>query len=383
MMRAAHLTDRSRFLATLVDYAGACSSLAEFRLQILTDLSRSAGCDGALFRPGERWAGARPLYVNDDSRFTDIYVSNASRFGPELRRWCELSRGRRAFIDNEVHSDAQQQRMATYREMMHPERIRSILACPLVEGGSTVGLIFLFRRGQGSAFPGDTALAATRLLSALAIADRIVDMAFRRGRPLPRDARPAAPEGGFESLGAREQQVAMLIAHGMQNKEIAELLGSSPNTVHTQARRVFDKLGLHGRTQVALLTKEIGLLGRATPTEDPMLSSFGALLCRRLARRFGDHALPAEGISDPPAEPEQGLSALGTRERQVAELVLGGLTSREIARHMGTSFHTVRTQTQRIYQKLGVRGRTELAVLLSGTERAERAGGRSSDHPFE
>ena len=372
MMHARHLTDRSRFLATLVDHAGACESVASFRLQILADLSRSVGCDGALVRPGARWAGARPLYVNDDSRFTDIYVDNASRFGPELRRWCELSRGRRAFIDGEVHSNEQQQRMATYREMMHPEGIRSILACPLVACDGPVGLIFLFRRGRGSTFPGDTAVAATRLLSALALADRIVDMAFRRGRPLPPEARPATPGGGFESLGAREQQVAMLIAHGMQNKEIAALLGSSPNTVHTQTRRIFDKLGLHGRAQVALLTKEIGLLGRSTSTDDPMLASFGALLCRRLSRRFGDHALPAESLSPRPAAPDQGLSALGARERQVADLVIEGLTSREIARRIGTSFHTVRTQTQRVYQKLGVRGRTELAVLLSG---AGRAGG--------
>jgi DNA-binding NarL/FixJ family response regulator len=355
-------------MATLLGHAGACTSLAEFRLQILEDLRRFAGCDGALLRPGERWAGSRTLYVNEDCRFTDVYVENAARFGPELQRWCALSRGAEAFIDGDVYESRQQDRMAAYGDMIKPHGIRSILACPLTVAGAPVGLVFLFRRGSAARFPTQTAAVATRLLSALALTDRLLETAFARGRPMA-SARPASPgDAAFEALGPREQQVAALMAHGLQSKEIAALLGSSPHTVHVQTQRIFDKLGLHGRTQVALLTQQIGLAAHAAAGGDPMLASFGALLCRKLVRRFGDPAAPA------PAAPPAGdrVTALGARERQVAELMARGMTSRAIAALIGTSFHTVRAQTQRIYEKLGVRGRTGLALLLSG----------STDSPF-
>lgn len=389
-----NLTDRSRFLATLLGDAGACTSLAEFRLQILERLRRLVGCDGGLLRPGERWTGSKALYVQDDARFTDVYVSNAARFAPELGRWCTLSRGGTAFIDTEVYSERDRDRMAAYGEMMRPHGIRSILACPLTIAGAIGGLIFLFRRGSAARFHADSAVAATRLLPALALADRFLETAFAHGRPTATARGASRSADGFDALGPREQQVASLMAHGLQSKEIAALLGSSPHTVHAQTQRVFDKLGMHGRTQVALLTQRLGLAAPASASAaDPMLASFGALLHRSLARRFGDDvtsvAVPqvpwaASPRPSPPGAPPAGaadrVAGLGARERQVADLVTRGLTSRAIAERMGTSFHTVRSQTRRIYEKLGVEGRTALALALASTP--ERAPG-SPDSPFE
>jgi DNA-binding CsgD family transcriptional regulator len=48
-------------------------------------------------------------------------------------------------------------------------------------------------------------------------------------------------------------------------------------------------------------------------------------------------------------------------ERQVAELVSSGLTNREVAARMFVSLRTVESSLSRIYRKLGVRSRTELA----------------------
>lgn len=47
-------------------------------------------------------------------------------------------------------------------------------------------------------------------------------------------------------------------------------------------------------------------------------------------------------------------SALSNRERQVADLIAAGSTSREIADALGISHHTVLTYRKRIYEKLGV-----------------------------
>jgi DNA-binding NarL/FixJ family response regulator/tetratricopeptide (TPR) repeat protein len=52
---------------------------------------------------------------------------------------------------------------------------------------------------------------------------------------------------------------------------------------------------------------------------------------------------------------------LTTAERRVAALVAGGRTNREVAAQLFTTVNTVETHLTRIYRKLGVRSRTELA----------------------
>ena len=51
-----------------------------------------------------------------------------------------------------------------------------------------------------------------------------------------------------------------LLAQGLSNREIAEKLFVSENTIKTHASRVFDKLGAKRRTQAVQLAKEVGLL---------------------------------------------------------------------------------------------------------------------------
>jgi len=80
--------------------------------------------------------------------------------------------------------------------------------------------------------------------------------------PVPVD-KPFLPnEQKREDLGItkRELDVLELIAQGMSNREIAEKLYVSENTVKTHSSRVFDKLGAQRRTQAVQLGKELGLL---------------------------------------------------------------------------------------------------------------------------
>jgi DNA-binding CsgD family transcriptional regulator len=58
----------------------------------------------------------------------------------------------------------------------------------------------------------------------------------------------------------RELEILELMAKGMSNREIAEKLFVSENTVKTHSSRVFDKLGAKRRTQAVQLGKEFGLL---------------------------------------------------------------------------------------------------------------------------
>ncbi|MER7007400.1 response regulator transcription factor [Dactylosporangium sp. NPDC000555] len=61
-------------------------------------------------------------------------------------------------------------------------------------------------------------------------------------------------------LSAREIQVARLVARGHSNQEIADELFLSLETVRTYLRRMFAKLDVKDRTQLAVLAYEAGLL---------------------------------------------------------------------------------------------------------------------------
>ena len=69
-------------------------------------------------------------------------------------------------------------------------------------------------------------------------------------------------DGRVASLGItpRELEVLELIAQGLSNKEIADKVFVSENTVKTHSSRVFDKLGAKRRTQAVQLGKEYRLI---------------------------------------------------------------------------------------------------------------------------
>jgi len=80
----------------------------------------------------------------------------------------------------------------------------------------------------------------------------------------------AAPDGALftadekrmNELGItpRELEILGLIAAGLSNREIAERLFVSHNTVKTHSSRLFDKLGARRRTQAVQLGKEARLI---------------------------------------------------------------------------------------------------------------------------
>jgi DNA-binding CsgD family transcriptional regulator len=72
--------------------------------------------------------------------------------------------------------------------------------------------------------------------------------------------------------------------------------------------------------------------------------------------------------------------ALTTAEREVALLLLKGLSHKEAASVRGTSERTVRQQSLMVYKKAGVTGRAELSAffledLLDPTRHATSRGG--------
>ena len=72
----------------------------------------------------------------------------------------------------------------------------------------------------------------------------------------------AVNEARLRDLGItkRELEILELIASGLSNREIADKLFVSENTVKTHSSRLFDKLSAKRRTQAVQIGKEMGLI---------------------------------------------------------------------------------------------------------------------------
>ncbi len=84
--------------------------------------------------------------------------------------------------------------------------------------------------------------------------------AFAR-RPPPVANEPGNPQAQATlGISERERVVLQQLAAGGSNKEIAQQLGISPNTVKTHVARLLEKLGARRRTEAIQRARELGLL---------------------------------------------------------------------------------------------------------------------------
>ena len=79
------------------------------------------------------------------------------------------------------------------------------------------------------------------------------------------DASPALAPPALLPLTQREQNVTLLVAEGLTNKEIAERLVLSIRTVEAHVTHVLNKVGLRSRAQLAIWALEHGLVVQRAP----------------------------------------------------------------------------------------------------------------------
>lgn len=147
------------------------------------------------------------------------------------------------------------------------------------------------------------------------------------------DPRVPNPRG----LGASERAIVELVGCGASNKEIAYALGVTQDAVAKGLASSLSKLGLRRRHH---LVEMVAGSARAQQVE------VGET---QLELMISGHA----GVD--------ALPNLTAAEREIVRHVAGGVGNAQIAALRGTAVHTVANQLQRIFTKLGVRSRAELA----------------------
>jgi DNA-binding CsgD family transcriptional regulator len=145
------------------------------------------------------------------------------------------------------------------------------------------------------------------------------------------------------------------------NEPAKSLLGDvvdAEEQLHRLLARPVTGGGFSRRIDVQLVTGEAGVLhARVTPAA----VDNGALVAVIELER--EHPRLAPGS----------LVPLTPREREVAVLVVDGLTDREIAQRLSLSRHTVSQYVKRIFRKLGVDSRVGLTRVLLGLRHTTRS----------
>jgi DNA-binding NarL/FixJ family response regulator len=155
------------------------------------------------------------------------------------------------------------------RQIVADPRLAGVRVVILTNYGLDEYIFRALRAGASGFLLKDTHPA--ELLQALRVAERgdaLLSPAVTRRLinefvALPPDVLAAA---GMESLTNREREVVALVAHGLNNDEIAETMVLSPTTAKTHVSRAMTKLGARDRAQLVVFAYQSGLVSPRDPS---------------------------------------------------------------------------------------------------------------------
>jgi DNA-binding CsgD family transcriptional regulator/N-acetylneuraminic acid mutarotase len=75
------------------------------------------------------------------------------------------------------------------------------------------------------------------------------------------------PNGEIEPLSERELELVQLLGQGLSNREIAQTLFISPNTVKVHLRNIYTKLHVSSRTEATMVALRLGLIEIERPEQ--------------------------------------------------------------------------------------------------------------------
>jgi LuxR family maltose regulon positive regulatory protein len=156
-----------------------------------------------------------------------------------------------------------------------------------------------------------------------------------------------------------------LLAQLLQAARAAGRMGSAIKILALQAL-AFQAQGDHGQAlsalkQVLALAEPEGYMRTFVDEGPPMAKLLRHALSQGIAPSYVARLLAAFGeTTEPTAQPL--VEPLSERELEVLRLVAAGLSNREIAQELVIAVSTVKSHTNHIYGKLGVKNRTQAAA---------------------
>jgi len=151
-------------------------------------------------------------------------------------------------------------------------------------------------------------------------------------------------------------------------RELAQLVDGDLMATRLQHAEALDTLDVAGLDAASAAFEAMGaVLWAAEAANSSARAAKRQGLARRAAearQRAGRLADQCEGARTPGLATTEEVTPLTRREREVADLAARGLTSKDIAEKLFVSTRTVENHLQRTYEKLGVRGRADLADAL-------------------
>jgi RNA polymerase sigma factor (sigma-70 family) len=136
--------------------------------------------------------------------------------------------------------------------------VRSALLCPLVVAAERRGVLIAASAGAEQFSADDLSFFDAvagwvgLVLHRAELVERLVEQGEQRGQ------RQAMAEL-LNVLTPRQREVAVCIARGYSNEEIAERLCITPGTAANHVERILRRLSFRSRTEVAALVAEIGV----------------------------------------------------------------------------------------------------------------------------
>ena len=213
--------ERPDFLKRALDAFGA---LVSFDSAVFTDAE-----------PGQplTTVGVEPCAL----KFVKLCEQNFASYMPEIAPVFDAARRERGALDHEVFSADFRQKSRFYAEIVRPQRVDSVLFMLPRWQSRTLGQL-RFERHSPTRFRRDDLAKALDLLPMfeLALAALSVD--------------PPSAES-FAPLSPRESDIAVHVARGLTNPQIAALLGTSKFTIRNQISRIFDKTRVASRSELA------------------------------------------------------------------------------------------------------------------------------------
>lgn len=232
----------------IVDLAQADLGIEEFMTELLGTFDRALGADSAVAVRPE--SDAFPFVTYNSTQEMIDLVDKSARYAttryaadlfPVFSRTAQVG----ACLYSDFYSSVQKESESIYhREVLAPAGVRSMLHICASWQGRPLLRLNLNRHGS-TPFCDSDREAVLRLLPTLeaAVAARFA----------------TEPSGPVHDLTPREREIAELVAQGLTTRQIGVVLGTSPYTVRNQLSRIYEKLAIESRAELAAYAARTGL----------------------------------------------------------------------------------------------------------------------------